>query len=222
MMMSASRPSTVACPAPAPRAPGRPKDADKHAAILEAAKQLFVQNGYEGTSMDQIASAAGVSKLTLYSHFGDKEHLFIAAVHAFCAQGVPDAVFQPAPGQSLRDHLLQVGRTFVAMILSPEALAGHRVLCSPQVVQSNLPEAFWAAGPQRIQAAFTDLLDRCVAQDMLDIPDTALAASQLITLLKGELHSRELFGYCCSNRDTTAEQHVQASVDLFLRAYGRR
>ena len=222
MTMSASRPATTAKPAAAPRAPGRPKDADKHAAILEAAKQLFVQHGFAGVSMDQIAAAAGVSKLTLYSHFGDKENLFIAAVQAFCEQSVPDAVFQSRPGQDLRQHLMQVSRTFFNMIMSPEAIAGHRVLCSPQVVQSPLPAAFWAAGPQRIQQAFTELLAGYAAQGLLEIEDTALAASQLVTLLKGELHSRELFGFCCSNRDTTAEQHVHACVDLFLRAYAPR
>lgn len=221
MMMSASRPSP-AQPATPTRAPGRPKDADKRAAILEAAKQLFVQHGYAGVSMDQIAAAAGVSKLTLYSHFGDKDNLFIAAVRTFCEQSVPDAVFQARPGQDVRAHLLQVSQVFVGMILSPEAIAGHRMLCSPQVVQSPLPAAFWAAGPQRIQAAFTELLDGYVAQGLLDIDDTPLAASQLVTLLKGELHSRELFDFCCSNRETTVEQHVQACVDVFMRAYAPR
>ena len=53
--------------------PGRPKDPAKRLAILEAAKRLFMQNGYDGSSMDAIAAEAGVSKLTVYSHFTDKE-----------------------------------------------------------------------------------------------------------------------------------------------------
>ena len=52
--------------------PGRPKDPGKRAAILDAAKRLFVSQGFERVSMDQIAAEAGVSKLTVYSHFGDK------------------------------------------------------------------------------------------------------------------------------------------------------
>ena len=60
--------------------PGRPKDLGKRAAILEAAKSLFVDQGYNGVSMDSIAAQACVSKLTVYSHFGDKETLFTEAV----------------------------------------------------------------------------------------------------------------------------------------------
>ena len=61
--------------------PGRPKDLGKRAAILDAAKRLFIQSGFDGTSMDQIATEAGVSKLTVYSHFGDKESLFLSLIH---------------------------------------------------------------------------------------------------------------------------------------------
>ena len=64
--------------------PGRPKDLEKRASILQAAKRLFTTQGFEGTSMDAIASAAGVSKLTVYSHFQDKERLFAAAVECVC------------------------------------------------------------------------------------------------------------------------------------------
>ena len=64
--------------------PGRPKDLEKRAAILAAAKRLFPLSGFEGTSMDAIAAEAGVSKLTVYSHFTDKETLFVAAIRARC------------------------------------------------------------------------------------------------------------------------------------------
>ena len=59
-----------------PAGPGRPKDPGKRAAILDAAKRMFVSHGFERVSMDQIAAEAGVSKLTVYSHFGDKDRLF--------------------------------------------------------------------------------------------------------------------------------------------------
>src|SRR5688500_19640533 len=72
--------------APKSAGPGRPKDLGKRAAILEAAKQMFTQGGFDGASMDQIAAAAGVSKLTVYSHYGDKEALFVAVVKSHCEQ----------------------------------------------------------------------------------------------------------------------------------------
>ena len=81
-----------------PQGPGRPKDMEKRAAILEAAKGLFVRNAFAGTSMDAVAAEAGVSKLTVYSHFGDKETLFGAAVTECCAQMLPHRLFEPEAG----------------------------------------------------------------------------------------------------------------------------
>src|SRR5689334_1832947 len=95
-----------------PAAPGRPKDAGKGAAILETAKRLFLSQGYEGVSMDQIAAEAGVSKLTVYSHFGDKETLFAEAAKAYCDQQLPGSLFEPRPDLPLRERLLQVARAF--------------------------------------------------------------------------------------------------------------
>ena len=74
-------------------APGRPKDLEKRAAILEAGKRLFPRHGFDGTSMDAIAAEAGVSKLTVYSHFNDKETLFKSVIEAKCEEQLPPALF---------------------------------------------------------------------------------------------------------------------------------
>lgn len=205
-----------------PNAPGRPKDPGKRAAILDAAKRLFVSQGFERVSMDQIAAEAGVSKLTVYSHFGDKESLFAEAVRAHCEQGMPTSLFDAEPGTPLRERLLAIGHAFFAMVMTPEAIAGHRTLCSPQVTASGLPAVFWEAGPQRVQGAFAALLVRRAACGELDVEDVDLAASQFFTLLKGEPHMQAVFGYCCHRRRTDASRHVVAAVDFFLRAYARR
>ncbi|MCC6595535.1 MAG: helix-turn-helix transcriptional regulator, partial [Rhodanobacteraceae bacterium] len=84
---AATPPSTRSC------GPGRPKDLEKRAAILAAAKRLFLDHGFEGTSMDSIAAEAGVSKLTVYSHFRDKETLFTAAIRERCEEQMPEALF---------------------------------------------------------------------------------------------------------------------------------
>ena len=202
-----------------PSAPGRPKDLGKGAAILEAAKRMFTAHGFDGVSMDQIAAEAGVSKLTVYSHFGDKETLFAAAVKSHCERGLPDAIFAAMPEVPLRERLLQVARAFFAMVSAPEALAGHRILCSPKMANSPLPQLFWEAGPRRVQSAFAELLAR--RADELDVPDPELASAQFFALLKGEPHAKLVFG-CCAVREGDIEPHLAAAVDMFLRAYARR
>ncbi len=205
-----------------PAGPGRPKDLTKRAAILDAAKRLFVLQGFDGVSMDQIAAEAGVSKLTVYSHFGDKDRLFAEAVRAHCEQGMPTRLFEPDPEVPLRERLSEIGTAFFAMIMTPEAIAGHRILCSPQITGSPIPAMFWEAGPQRVQDAFTALLERRIAAGELEIDDPTRAASQFFTLLKGEPHAQAVFGYCCSGRRDTPQAHIASVIELFLRAYATR
>jgi len=224
----AAKPAAPAKPTPAQSTParaagpGRPKDLGKRAAILEAAKRMFTRLGFDGASMDQIAAEAGVSKLTVYSHFGDKETLFGAAVKSHCETGLPPSLFEARPDIPLRERLLAVARAFYGMITSPEAIAGHRMLCTPQLAGTPLSRLFWEAGPDRVQNAFATLLERRIASGELDIeprPEAIhRAATQFCVLLKGEPHAMLVFG--CGDVDPAdTEAHLAASVDMFLRAY---
>lgn len=209
-------------PAPAkPAAPGRPKDLEKGAAILDAAKRLFIAQGFDGTSMDQIAAEAGVSKLTVYSHFGDKETLFAAAAKAYCEQQLPTSMFEAHPETPLRERLLQIARAFFAMVSSPEAVAAHRILCTPQMAESSIPQMFWEAGPRRVQEAFAELLRLRMAAGELDVDDIPRASSQFFTLIKGEPHAQMVFG-CGNGGSGETDAHLVATVELFLRAYATR
>ncbi|WP_441816686.1 TetR/AcrR family transcriptional regulator [Lysobacter sp. TAF61] len=201
--------------------PGRPKDLGKRAAILEAAKRMFTQHGYDGSSMDQIAAEAGVSKLTVYSHFGDKDALFAAAIEAHCEQSLPSSLFEPSPATPLRERLMTIAHAFYAMISAPEAVAGHRMLCTPQVANSALPKLFWEAGPMRVQGDFATLLERRIGAGELDIGDVPRAAGQFFALLKGEPHACLVFGGPGPEAEEI-QAHLAASVDLFLRAYAVR
>jgi TetR/AcrR family transcriptional repressor of mexJK operon len=214
-----SRPSPAKPAKPA--APGRPTDLGKGAAILEAAKRLFLSQGFEAISMDQIAAEAGVSKLTVYSHFGDKETLFAAAAKSYCDQQLPSSLFESRPEVPLRERLLHVARSFFAMICAPEAVAGHRILCTPQLADSPVPRMFWEGGPKRVQEAFAELLRKRIDAGELAIDDVPRASAQFFALLKGDPHIQLVFG-CPPPDAAEAEAHVAASVDLFLRAYAPR
>ena len=207
-------------PAQRPAGPGRPKDLGKRAAILDAAKRMFTTQGFAGVSMDQIAAEAGVSKLTVYSHFGDKDALFAAAVQAHCEQQLPESLFAAADAAPLREGLLQIARAFFGMIAGPEALAGHRIMCTPQVVESTMPALFWDAGPRRVTDALAEVLRHHVAAGELAIDDVPRAASQFLCLAKGELHAQLVFGCCGEVRSHEVEAQLEAAVDMFLRAYG--
>ena len=209
--------------APAKLAPGRPKDLAKRASILDAAKQMFTQHGFDGVSMDQIAAAAGVSKLTVYSHFGDKEALFVEAVRGVCEELMPDLFVADLDG-ALREQLTAIANAFFRMITSDAALSTHRMMLT-QSSDVRVREMFWQAGPQRVQEAFSAFLQARADKGELDMPDIRRAASQFFCLLKGELHMRMASGLGGKPAQAEIDAHIAATVDFFLRAYasnGRR
>lgn len=208
-------------PAAKASGPGRPKDLGKRAAIMDAAKALFVEQGYTGVSMDSIAAQAGVSKLTVYSHFGDKETLFTEAVKSTCVEMLPDALFVTDADGPLRDQLLGIGTAFFGMITSPAAVAVQRVMMAPDT-DDRIREMFWVAGPQRTTDALGEFLRARVARGELEIEDTHTAALQFFTLIKGELHTHMMCGLRPTPADVDADAHVAASVTFFLRAYATR
>lgn len=202
-----------------PSGPGRPKDLAKRRAILDAAKTLFLRNGYDGSSMDAIAAEAGVSKLTVYSHFTDKETLFSAAVKAKCEEQLPELLFELPAGAPIETVLLNIGRGFHALISSRESVELHRMMVSLASQDPKLALMFYQAGPQRVLQEMEALLRRADQGGLLRIDDTLMAADQFFSLVKGGAHFRLLIGCCAPLEGAAAERHVHEAVGLFLRAY---
>src|ERR1051326_8499598 len=136
---------------------GRPKDLDKRAAIMRAAKELFSRHGLSGVSMEAIAKRADVSKLTLYSHFRDKEELFQTAVAEKCQEHTPPDFFDAHTPLPLRARLRTIGRGFVALVMSREALNLYRMMAAQAGGGSRLGKLFFAAGPERNLERFSAL-----------------------------------------------------------------
>ncbi|MDD0841868.1 TetR/AcrR family transcriptional regulator [Pseudomonas sp. Gutcm_11s] len=199
--------------------PGRPKDPAKRLAILEAAKQLFMQNGYEGSSMDAIAAEAGVSKLTVYSHFTDKETLFACAVESKCEEQLPPLFFELGPNSSIEQALLAIGRGFNALVNSEESLAMHRLMVAQAAQNPQLSQLFFNAGPQRVIDAMRHLLEQASAKGQLSIDNPQHAAEHFFCLIKGGCHFRLMIGVLPPPDAQEADEHVQEVVRLFVRAY---
>lgn len=199
--------------------PGRPKDPAKRAAILEAAKSLFLSKGYDGSSMDAIAAEAGVSKLTVYSHFTDKETLFSAAVKAKCEEQLPELLFQLPHDGTIESVLLNIGRGFHALINSRESIELHRLMVALGTQDPKLSRLFFDAGPQRILNEMERLLTRANDAGKLRIDKPLNAAEHFFCLIKGGHNFRLLIGCCTALEGPGAEQHVREVVELFLKAY---
>lgn len=191
----------------------------KRQAILEAAQTLFLRQGYEGSSMDAIATEAGVSKLTVYSHFNDKESLYVAAIKAKCEQQLPAPIFDQPDDAPVEAVLEKIGNAFVELINSPESIALHRLLIGTAEKEHGLAQAFHEIGPLRVVNGMAELLARMTRNGRLQVPDPHDAAEHFFCLLKGGANFRLLIG--CGEQPDARERarHVAAVVALFVRAY---
>ncbi len=199
--------------------PGRPKSLKKRKAILDAAKRLFLQASFDAVSVDQIATEAGVSKLTVYSHFKDKESLFFAAIEEQCRQQLPDDLFEIPSAIPLEPALREIGGRFHDLLASDDSIALHRMLIADPRNVERLGALFWSASGARIQAGLDSFLKAAVARDELAIDDTCEAAGQFLALLKGEINLRLLCGPSGCVHGDDAQAHVDSVVKMFLRAY---
>lgn len=200
-------------------APGRPKDMAKRQAILDAAKSLFLTHGYANTSMDAVAGRAGVSKLTVYSHFTDKETLFSSAILAKCSEQLPDLFFELPHGVPVETVLLAIGRGFLALINSEESINLHRLMVTLGSQDPKLSHIFFEAGPERVVMEMERLLKNIHQTGALQIEGTHYAAEHFFCMLKGSPNFRLLYGYGGVLTAEEAEAHVQEVVAVFMRAY---
>jgi TetR/AcrR family transcriptional regulator, mexJK operon transcriptional repressor len=202
-----------------PNAPGRPKDPEKRAAILKAAQDLFPAKGYDAVSMDAIAQSAGVSKLTLYSHFTDKDALFVEAVGAFCEQQLPHKAFEVDPALSVREALMIIAKGFIDLTMDECAIQLFRMMAAQAGQNTKLAELFFAAGPSRTLAEMEQFLRQSHSEAKLHVENPTKAAEHFFCMLKGVRHMRALMGVMPIPSAAERNEHANEVVDMFMRAY---
>jgi TetR/AcrR family transcriptional regulator, mexJK operon transcriptional repressor len=193
----------------------------KAESILAAAKEEFLANGFGAVSMDTIAREAGVSKATVYAHFAGKEELFGAVISRECEHRFAGLrVGELDPGD-VRASLTVLARRFLDLLLSPDALALHRIILAEVSRFPPLGEVFWRAGPERNLAQIEAFMKSAAAAGALALTDARLAAEQFVGLVRGETQLRHLLRLETAPRQPAIAKLIAAAVDAFIRAYGR-
>jgi TetR/AcrR family transcriptional repressor of mexJK operon len=190
----------------------------KRQCILAAAQQVFMEMGYAMASMDAVASRANVSKATIYAYFDGKRALFEHIVRERC-QHVSGVADMPSEAVDGRAALRQLATRLLGLILSPEALAMHRVVVAEAPRLPELGEAFYAAGPVPILASIARMLNELTRRGLLSVPEAhaALLAELFLNMLKGDVHTRALLGVPSSHDDHHAL--LDMAVDLVMTRY---
>ncbi len=203
-----------------PRKAGRPLDAAKRQVIVETAAHLFFHNGYAATAIEQVATDAGVSKVTIYNQFGDKRALFAAAVTFECEKMRGHFSLEAMPQGAIRDRLTAIGEAIVAFLFRPEMMQFERRIAAETEVEPAIGAAFLEAGPWRMKQAFGAWLARADAAGELVIDDPMLAAEQFVSMCKGMGDLERRFGVAVTADGS--QRRIGGAVDVFLAAYCAR
>jgi TetR/AcrR family transcriptional repressor of mexJK operon len=198
---------------------GRPKDAAKREGIVRAANILFMKNGYSLTSMEAVARNASVSKLTIYSHFANKDELFKEVIRKRCEGLATAESFMALAKEPVEEALLRLGLNFTLLVFTPDSIRLHRIMQAEAVRHPKVVRIFYETGPKHVRSEFARLLQAWQEQKQLNIPDPAKASDQFFSLLKGEMLVQvTLLGMPMPN-EAELKKHVRATVDFFLSAY---
>lgn len=197
---------------------GRPVDDRKREAILAAAANAFFNAGYDGCSIESIAGDAGVSKVTIYAHFGDKESLFRAAVEHECKR-ISDILLESSDDLPIFERLDAFGRQMQQILLKRTFIKFERRVASEAERDPKVGSAFLEAGPRRVRSALAQMLERARDRGELDFSDPLLAAEQFGGMVKGFADVELRFG---EEPDQIANaERVASAIKVFLSAYGR-
>jgi AcrR family transcriptional regulator len=207
-------------PALSPERPETPDPSPKRLQILAAAADLFIEQGYGAVSMDTVARAAAVSKATLYAHFRSKDALFATIIDDACRSSVLDEAAFAQDSGDVEGALAAIARHLLRFILTPRALAIHRVVIAESPRFPELGRAFYENGPARVRRALGEWLVAQTAAGRLAIEDPMLAADQFGGLITSGPHKRAVVGLPVSadEIETTATE----AAAMFCRAYRPR
>ncbi len=201
------------------KAKGRPKDPEKRATIMEAAGKLFLEQGYEGTSLDAIAARAGVSKLTVYSHFNDKAGLFTCLVTNKCKEYAAGKSLEELQQLPTKLALTRLAEGYIKLILNPDVLAFHRLMIADAGDNTELTTLFYDSGPRVAIQEVANIFAEFSNVGKLHIEDSWSAADHFLSMLRGYIYWRALLNIETQPKQSQLRKHINGCVAVFLRAF---
>lgn len=208
---------------------GEGRSASKRRAIIEAATAAFLRDGYGGTSMDQIAAAAAVSKQTVYKHFADKAQLFRDIVSGVTenAEAITDQMTTRLRDEAitttdaLQAALTELARGYLDGVLQPTVLALRRLVIAEAERFPELADAYYGQTVSRAIGALADALRTFEARGLLTVQDARLAAAHFAYLVLSIPQDRAHFHPHHPTRAAERDRLAAEAVRVFLAGYQR-
>lgn len=202
-----------------PARAGRPTDAHKTEAILDAARAVFFSEGYSAASIERIAQQAGVSKVTIYKRFGDKSGLLEALVKRQ-ASHMTEAISEAnRDAPTLEKQLINFGNTLLGFLLDESHFFFDSMLAIEKQRHPEASQRYFDAGPGTMRRELIAILSDADKRGDLSLDNPQSAAEDLVSLWKGFNEVEIRFGVKTTPAPDEINSHVRHGVDLFLRAY---
>ena len=197
-----------------------PKKGRKYDQVLEGARQIFLSDGFEGASVDDIARASNVSKATLYSYFPDKRFLFMQVAKTECQRQADLAIATIDMDAPIQLVLHDIASELVEFITSKFGKQIFRICVGESDRFPELGREFYDSGPMLIRSKLIDFFEKSVARGDLKIDDFALAADQFHELAKANLFPKMVFNIVDDFSVAEKERVITGAVAMFMARYG--
>ncbi|ENJ7185116.1 TetR/AcrR family transcriptional regulator [Vibrio fluvialis] len=185
-------------------------------AMLQAAADLFFEQGYAATSIDAIITRVGGSKRNIYSEFGNKEGLFSALV-ASCTEEMTAAMALPeTENKDLYKTLMMLGLRMLQFYMSPRMIGIYRTTLMEAHRFPEWGQTFYDNGPKRAIAQLAKVLEEVSIREQLRDVDCYRAAEHFIEMIRGNFYYQVVLGLRPPLSDDEKEQVVASIVDIFL------
>lgn len=195
------------------------EDSAKRRQIIEGARAVFLAQGFDAASMNDIARAAGVSKGTLYVYFDNKEQLFEAIVEEEC-DAQAEGIFDLDPNNhDVEAVLTRLGVAYVKFLCRPEKASAIRTVIA---IADRMPEVgrrFYESGPASGIARLAAYLSAQVEAGVLAVEDCEIAAAQFMESSHAMLFKPIVFNFAPEPSQEQVERGVRIAVAVFLAAY---
>jgi AcrR family transcriptional regulator len=198
------------------------KKGRKFEQVLEGAREVFMRDGFEGASVDEIARAANVSKATLYSYFPDKRLLFSEVARIECNRQAEAALGSIPEDTPLETVLRETAHRMLRFLLSDFGQQMYRTCVAESYRFPDLGRRFYESGPAMMRDRMTALLAPYIEKGVVQIDDMELAAHQFGELCKSDLFVRRLCGVAGEITDEDIDRVVTGAVEMFVARYGTR
>lgn len=192
------------------------RPSSRREALLQAAAEVFFEQGYAATSIDAIIDRAGGSKRNIYNEFGNKEGLFSAIVTENADKVLSTLAIEEIQGRDLRETLTAFGQHLMSGYMSPTLIGIYRMAVTEANRFPDLVKSFYEQGPGRATSQLAEVLEIAKKRGDIEADDCLRLAGHFVGMIRDNLHLQVILGLRSPPSDKEMRVAVASAVELFL------